>query len=71
MASRKWHIESHYPSQAKVRLERGTRHLLHVRQKPPLVVYEATLEGDGDGVGAVIRAEFGKNALHVAFDGSF
>jgi hypothetical protein len=24
----KWHIESHYPTQAKGRLEWGTRHLL-------------------------------------------
>jgi hypothetical protein len=29
----KWHIESHYPTQAKRRLERGTQHLLPVWQK--------------------------------------
>jgi hypothetical protein len=28
-----WHIESHYPTQAKVRLEWGTQQLLPVRQK--------------------------------------
>src|ERR1700735_4991708 len=28
-----WHIESHYPTQAKVRLEWGTQHLLPVWQK--------------------------------------
>ena len=29
----KWHIGSHYPTQAKVRLEWGTQHLLPVWQK--------------------------------------
>jgi hypothetical protein len=31
--SGKWHIGSHYPTQAKVRLEWGTQHLLPVWQK--------------------------------------
>src|ERR1700678_3304564 len=33
VANGKGHIESHYPTQAKVRLEWGTQHLLPVRQK--------------------------------------
>src|ERR1700677_3932951 len=32
-ANRKRHIESHYPTQAKGRLEWGTQHLLPVRRK--------------------------------------
>jgi hypothetical protein len=33
VADGKWHINSHYPTQAKRRLEWGTQHLLPVWQK--------------------------------------
>jgi hypothetical protein len=33
-----------------------------------LAVYEATFQGDGDGMRTVICSELGKNALHMAFD---
>jgi hypothetical protein len=33
VADGKWHFNSHYPTQAKVRLEWGTQHLLPVWQK--------------------------------------
>jgi hypothetical protein len=33
VANGKWHIESHYPTQAKERLEWGTRHLSPMWQK--------------------------------------
>ena len=33
VANGKWHIDSHYPTQAKVRLEWGTQHLSSVWQK--------------------------------------
>jgi len=31
----RWHIESHYPTQANGRLEWGTQHSLPVWRKPP------------------------------------
>jgi hypothetical protein len=47
----------------------GFSFLVYTISKNALAVYEATLQGDGDGVCAVIRAEFGKDTFHMTFDG--